>query len=114
ADAVGVAALLAPATVGGANMWIASGRPLALGRAAASGIDAVTAAAAGIAGPADALECAGGFAEALSGRSTLDPLAADLGRTWHCVAHYLKPFVGCKLTHPAREGLQALKREAGL
>jgi 2-methylcitrate dehydratase PrpD len=114
AAAVDIAALLAPATVGGANMWIASGRPLALGRAAASGIDAVTAAVAGMAGPEDALGCAGGFADALSGRVSLEPLTADLGRTWQCVAHYLKPFVGCKLTHPAREGLRVLKRDHGL
>src|SRR5262249_13541973 len=111
--AVSIAALLAPATVGGANMWVASGRPLALGRAAASGIDAVRAAAAGMAGPEDALECDGGFADALSGSSSLAPLATGLGEAWHCVAHYLKPYVGCKLTHPAREGLQALKRGYG-
>jgi 2-methylcitrate dehydratase PrpD len=113
-QALGIAALLAPATVGGAKMWVASGRPLALGRAAASGIEAVKAAVAGMAGPEDALGCDGGFADALSGSSNLAPLTADLGETWHCVAHYLKPFVGCKLTHPAREGLQVLKRDAGL
>jgi 2-methylcitrate dehydratase PrpD len=114
ADAVGIAALLAPATVGGASMWVSSGRPLALGRAAASGVDAVMAAAAGMVGPDDALGCSGGFAEALSGRSDLGALTADLGESWHSVAHYLKPFVGCKLTHPAREGLQRLKHDAGL
>jgi 2-methylcitrate dehydratase PrpD len=114
AGAIGIAALLAPATVGGEAMWVSSGRPLALGRAAASGVDAVAAAATGMVGPVEALGCGGGFAEALSGRSDLTAVTENLGEHWHSVAHYLKPFVGCKLTHPAREGLQLLKRDEAL
>lgn len=114
AHAIDLAVLLAPATVGGQNMWVASGRPLALGRAAATGIEAARAAAGGIAGPVDAVACAGGFASALAGHADVNSILAELGDSWHCVRHYLKPFVGCKLTHPAREGLQILKREEGL
>jgi 2-methylcitrate dehydratase PrpD len=67
-----------------------------------------------MAGPEDSLACEGGFADALAGRRDLGSLTKDLGQTWHCAAHYLKPFVGCKLTHPAREGLQRLKLDVGL
>ncbi|MPZ68455.1 MAG: hypothetical protein GEU71_02890 [Actinobacteria bacterium] len=112
--AIGNAALLAPATVGGVGMWSASGRPAALGQAAASGIYAVELAQAGIEGPADVLERDGGFAHALGGTNNLERVTRDIGDVWECLDYYLKPYVGCKLTHPAREGLQKLKREDGL
>ena len=112
--AIGNASLLAPATVGGPNMWTSAGRPLALGQAAASGILAVDMARAGVRGPADALECQGGFADALAGTRSLERVTRDLGSVWESTFHYLKPFVGCKLTHPARQGIQTLKRDRQL
>jgi 2-methylcitrate dehydratase PrpD len=109
--AIGNAGLLAPATVGGPNMWASPGRPLALGQAASSGILAVDMAMAGVRGPADVLECEGGFADAMAGTRDLERVTRDLGVVWESTFHYLKPFVGCKLTHPARQGIQELKRE---
>ena len=65
-------------------------------------------------GPADALECDGGFADALAGTTDLERVVRDLGVVWESTFHYLKPFVGCKLTHPARQGIQKLKRDNDL
>ena len=113
-DAIGNACLMAPATVGGPNMWTSPGRSLALGQAAATGILAVDMAQAGVHGPADALECDGGFADALAGTTDLERVVRDLGVVWESTFHYLKPFVGCKLTHPARQGIQKLKRDNDL
>jgi len=95
-------------------MWVTSGRPLALGQAAMVGVSAAELASLGMAGPANALECEGGFASALGGVTEIGAVTDSLGEEWHAAAHYLKPFVGCKLTHPAREGLQRLKVDEGL
>ena len=112
--AIGNASLLAPATVGGPNMWTSAARPLALGQAAASGILAADMAEAGVRGPEDALECEGGFADALAGTRDLERVTRDLGIVWESTFHYLKPFVGCKLTHPARQGIRQLKADENI
>jgi 2-methylcitrate dehydratase PrpD len=109
-SAIGNAGLMAPCTVGGANMWTATGRALALGQAASAGIVAVQMAEAGIPGPREILECEGGVGQALAGATDLSRVTRDLGTVWECTSYYLKPYIGCRLTHVSREGIQHLRR----
>lgn len=111
-SAVAIASLLAPVTVGGAGMFRSSARPLALGQAAAIGVRAVDMARAGIVGPEQALERPGGFAEALAGQSIPVATFASLGEDWILSDYYLKPFVGCRLTHVARQGVAEMMTDS--
>lgn len=107
--AIGNAALLAPCTVGGSNMFRSAARPLTMGMASANSILAVMMAQAGILGPSNILECPGGFCQALADVTDLSEITETLGKAWEITLFYNKPFVGCRLTHLARQGAQILK-----
>ena len=107
--AIGNAALLAPCTLGGSNMFRSAARPLTMGMASANSILAVMMAQGGVLGPSEILECPGGFCHALADLTDLKGVTDNLGKTWETPMYYHKPFVGCRLTHLARQGAKALK-----
>lgn len=112
--AIGNVAMLAPCTLGGSSMFKSAARPLCLGLGSANSILAVTMAQKGIEGPSDIVECRGGFCQALADVTDLSKVTETLGEKWEITMFYYKPFVGCRLTHLARQGAQALKNEHGL
>ncbi len=110
--AIGIGGMLAPTTLGGASMFKSAARPLAMGQQSANAILAVQMQLAGVRGPSDILERpVGGFGQALAGTADLSKITEDLGKVWECLVCYKKPFVGCGLTHLARQGTEVLKKK---
>lgn len=61
------------------------------------------------------MECqVGGFGQALAGIAGLSKITEDLGKVWECLVCNKKPFVGCRLTHSARQGAEVLKKKHGI
>jgi 2-methylcitrate dehydratase PrpD len=111
ANAIGHACLTAPVTIGGAAMYASESRPLAVGAAASTGILAVDMAKGQVAGLDAPLDSDAGFLAALSGSGRADVAIDGLGGVWHLSSSYLKPYVGCRLTHVEREAALAIMRE---
>lgn len=113
--AIGISGLLAPTTLGGASMFRSAARPLTMGQSSANAILAVFMQQAGIRGPSDILERqVGGFGQALAGIADLSMITEGLGKVWECLLCHKKPFVGCRLTHSARQGAELLKKKHGI
>ena len=110
-SAIGSAAMLAPCTIGGTSMFRSAARPLTMGQASSNAVLAVAMAQAGVAGPADILECPGGFCQALANVTGTSKITEDLGQIWESRWFYHKPIVGCRLTHAGRLGAQFLKQK---
>jgi 2-methylcitrate dehydratase PrpD len=111
ASAIGHACLIAPVTIGGAAMYPSEGRPLAMGAAASAGVMAADMAGHHVQGLDRPVEGAAGFLQALSDSGRPDIATDGLGDRWHVGSSYLKPYVGCRLTHAEREAVVTAMRE---
>jgi len=111
ANAIGHACLIAPVTIGGAAMYASEGRPLAMGAAASAGVLAADMARHRVKSLDRPVEGAAGFLQALSDTGHPDVAIDKLGDLWHLASSYLKPYVGCRLTHAERETVVTTLRD---
>ncbi len=111
-DAMG----LALAQSSGTMQAHVEGKPtlaMLVGLAACRGIQSVDLAVAGMAGPHDVLEGKFGFFPLLEGEWELEPVLAELGKTWRICEVSHKPFPCGRANHAGIDGIQQLKT-AGL
>ena len=83
------------------------------GKAGVNGILAARLAGAGLDGPAQAFEGAGGFGEALSSRFDPEQMVAGIGEHWELAANTYKPYPCGIVAHPAIDAALALAPRVG-
>src|SRR5690606_13378071 len=85
-----------------------------VGEAAMKGLMAVSLAAQGFHGAAQALEGRHGFLKGYSDGADFSRAVAGLGETWETLRIGVKPYPACRYTHAAVDGLLALRARHGL
>jgi len=111
AHAIGIAATEAS---GLKSMFGTMCKPMHAGMAAQRGLHAASLAARGFTARTDALECAQGFADTLSGEFNAEAALADPEGGYFLLTNLYKFHAACYLTHAAIESASRLCRDHGL